>query len=520
MRYVDLFRFWAREHPDKEFASDGTRTVTYGDADDTALRVAAALRRDGLGCDDRVAILATNSIEYAVFYLGCALAGCVPTPLNFRLVGAELAYIINNAEASLIIADEQFTAVIDDIRNDVPRLNRFIAISATPPTGWSRFETWYGDAPADAASLPSVPGTTSVLQVYTSGTTGRPKGVMMSHDAISWYALQQGAALASLGVLDGRLLVVSPMFHAGISMLWFTAVSYGGSLYIQERFVPGPTVDALRNENIAWTLLIPAMIQSCLVDVPDVSAKPFDDLRLITYGGSSIAEGVVREAMHVFGCEFVQLYGLTETNAVVNLSPDDHRRALESRPELLTAAGRPLPGCAVRIVDTDGNDLPPGENGEIVVRGPQLLTGYWRNDDATAAAIRHSWFWTGDAGTIDDEGYLYVRDRLKDMVVTGGENVYPREVETVLFDHPGVADAAVIGVPDPRWGEAVKAVVVPREQTSLDPDDVIAFCRARLAAFKCPKSVDIVDELPRNPSGKVLKTQLREPYWHGQSRRV
>jgi fatty-acyl-CoA synthase len=355
--------------------------------------------------------------------------------------------------------------------------------------------------------------------MYTSGTTGRPKGAVLQHAAIAANIFQASVAIG--GSPGERVLIVAPMYHAAAALTTFFAVARGGCLFIQEDFVPAEVVRVLSEEGIARVTLVPAMIQACLVLVPDVAQRRYDDLRLITYGASPIAEQTLRRAMDVFGCDFIQGYGMTETTALLTyLMPEDHRRALAGRPELLLSAGRPVVGTEIRIVD--GGDVPvaAGDVGEICARGPQLMRGYWNLPDATAEALRGGWMHTGDAGRLDADGFLFIQDRVKDMIVSGGENIYPREVEEVLFRHPAVADAAVIGVPDEQFGEAVKAVVVLRDGASATAEDIMEFSRGRLGGYKRPRSVDFVGVLPRNPSGKVLKRELREPYWRGQARRV
>jgi fatty-acyl-CoA synthase len=263
------------------------------------------------------------------------------------------------------------------------------------------------------------------------------------------------------------------------------------------------------------------MIQACLVAVPDVAERSYEDLRQIAYGASPISEQTLCRAIEVFGCDFVQGYGMTETTAVLTLlGAEEHRRAVKDRPELLLSCGRPILGTELRVVDERDRPLPAGAIGQIVARGPQLMSGYWNMPDASREALAGGWMHTGDAGTLDAEGYVYIQDRVKDMIVSGGENVYPREVENALFEHPAVGDVAVLGVPDERWGEAVKAIVVLREGRSASARDLVDFCRGKLAGYKLPRSIDFVAALPRNPSGKVLKTQLREPYWAGRQRRV
>ena len=295
----------------------------------------------------------------------------------------------------------------------------------------------------------------------------------------------------------------------------------GATLYIQADFNPLEVVRALDEERVVASTLVPAMIQACLVFVPDIGTRNFDGVRRITYGASPIAEETLKRAVEVFKCEFSQGYGMTETTAVISyLLPPDHERALTDKPDLLLSAGRPLVGTEVRVVDEDDNPVPNGTIGEIIARGPQLMRGYWNLPDESAEALRGGWMHTGDAGILDDEGYIYVQDRVKDMIVSGAENIYPRVVEEVLFKHPAIADAAVIGVPDEQWGETVKAIVVLREGAAASDEEIMEFCRDKLGGFERPRSVDFVNMLPRNPTGKVLKRQLREPYWAGHKRRV
>jgi acyl-CoA synthetase (AMP-forming)/AMP-acid ligase II len=513
----DTFDYSAREFPDGEFATHGARTVTYAEAQALANRTANALRARGLAPGDRLALLAKNSIEHAVWYYACSKAGVVPVPLNYRLAPPEWSYIVRDSGAVGIFAQDALAEALAPVRDELAGVKQWIALGADVP-GWERYDALVAGQPETPPAHRGQPDD-DLYQMYTSGTTGRPKGAVLTHRAV--LAQLHQATLGFGGRPGERTLIVAPLYHAAAGVTTFVAVQSGGALYIQEDFVPAEVVRALSEERIAVALLVPAMIQFCLVAVPDVAERRYDALRLVAYGASPIAEQTLARAMEVFGCDFLQAYGMTETTAAATyLMPADHRRALAGEPKLLLSAGRPVLGTEIRIVDAERRPLPVGAIGEIAIRGPQVMRGYWNLPEATAEALREGWMHTGDAGVLDEEGFLYVQDRTKDMIVSGGENVYPREVEDVLYRHPAVAEAAVIGVPDAKWGEAVKAVVVLKGGEAADAEELISFCDGQLAGYKRPRSVDFLEALPRNPSGKVLKRELREKYWQGHGRRV
>lgn len=519
LRLHDPFDFRVREMPDAEFAVFDGRRTTYGEAAVEVNRLANALVAAGLNRGDRFAYLSKNSTEYAFMFLAASKVGAVPVPLNYRLAPPEWQYIIDDAKARLLIARGELVVAVEPVRAQLATVRRCVALAAPDaPAGWEPYDAFVGAAPATAPDV-HVTADDDLYQMYTSGTTGRPKGAVLAQGAVMAQLAQASFALGSAP--GERALIVAPMYHAAAAIMTCSTVWYGGSLYIEEDFHPVHAVRAMSEENIGRALLVPAMIQACLVMVPDVAARKYDALRYIVYGASPISEATLARAIEVFGCDFIQGYGMTETTAAVTyLLPSDHKRALAGKPELLLSAGRAMVGTEVRVVDGQDRPLPPGEVGEIVARGPQLMRGYWNLPEASHEALRGGWMHTGDAGRMDEEGYLYISDRVKDMIVSGGENVYPREVEEALFQHAAVADVAVIGVPDEKWGETVKAIVVLREGAAATADEILAHCQGRLAGYKRPRSVDFVAALPRNPSGKVLKRELREPYWAGHTRRV
>lgn len=523
MRLHDFLDYRAREQGEVEFAIHGDRRITYREAQAEIHRLANALVGFGLQPGDRMAILSKNSIEYMLLYFAAAKAGLVTIPLNYRLAPAEWSYILNDAEAKVLFAAGDYAPDVETIRSELETIGQFIAIDGLGTLeDLSSWETYRGFSANQPDTPPSriVAPEDDLFQLYTSGTTGHPKGAVLTHQAVTTHILQMGLAH---NIQPGeRLLLVAPVFHvAALNAGAFPCLAAGGCLYIQEDFKPDEVVRALSEEHLGMAILVPAMIQACLTAVPDVAQRRYDDLRLIHYGASPIAEATLRRALETFKCEFSQGYGMTEMSAAIAiLSWADHQRALREKSELLVAAGRPILGTEVRIVDVNDNDVPKGTIGEVLARGPQMMKGYWKQPEATAEALRGGWMHTGDAGVLDDEGYLYIQDRVKDMVISGGENIYPRGIEEVLFKHPAVAEVAVIGVPDEQWGETIKAVIVLRPGMTVTGEEIMDFCRGKLGGFERPRSVDFVNSLPRTPSGKVLKRVLREPYWTSQSRRV
>lgn len=459
---------------------------------------------------DRVAILGRNSREQVELLFACFRAGQVALPINWRLSASEIGYIVRHAGASRIFADRQFAAALQAAAPDLP-------VCFFDDPGADGFAAWR-DTPATARApeLPTPQPDDVVLQMYTSGTTGLPKGVMLTNANVMASIAAFSEGVMALDASD-VIYAPAPMFHiTGIGPVLRSAQS-GARLVFDSGFDPDRAVRLMADERVSYTTLAPAMIQACLA-APAMADADLSALRLIVYGGSPIAPAVLIAAQTRMGCDFAQCYGLTEaTGPVTLLDPDDHR----GDEALLLSCGRAAAGIEIRIVDPDGAPLGAGETGEIVIRSAVVMPGYAADADATRTTIRDGWLYTGDAGYLDADGYLYIRDRVKDMIVTGGENVYPVEVENALHDHPEIRDVAVIGIPDPHWGEAVTALVVPAPgAASVDGAAIIAFCHQRIAGFKCPKSVRFVDAIPRNAAGKIMRRELRAPFWEGQARGV
>jgi acyl-CoA synthetase (AMP-forming)/AMP-acid ligase II len=513
---ADISRIQARERPDAVALWFEGRETTFAQLDARASACANALVAAGIKPGDRVACLAKNNDDTFVYWLGAVKARACFTPVNWRLAPPEIAFILKDADARLLVCGADFTDIVDMIVSDCPDLHRLIQFEPGHAR-WPAFNDWIGGYASDDPMAP-VAGDEDVIQLYTSGTTGLPKGVQLTHDN---YLAVLHAAIAGGGWADFEAgatgLVAMPLFHvAGVNVGLLNLVQGCRSVILRE-IDPNLLLRLIAQEQIRYAFLVPAVINMLLL-TPGVETADFSGLEQVFYGASPIAEEVLLKARHRFGADFTQLYGLTETvGGGVCLSTEDHDPARGK----LRACGLPAPGYEVRVVAPEGQAAKTAEVGEIQIRGKGVMKGYWNRPEATREAIdAEGWFKTGDAGFFDDEGYLYIHDRVKDMIVSGGENVYPAEVENALFSHPDVADAAVIGIPDERWGEAVKAIVVLRKGAALDAAALIAHCRDRIAGYKIPKSIDAIAVLPRNPSGKVLRRELRAPYWVGRDRNV
>ena len=518
--FCHVVREHARTTPDASAFTFGEETTTFDALSANADRAARAFASLGAGKGSRIAYLGKNHPLYFEALLGAARIGAVMTPVNWRLAAPEVAYILADCEARIVLVGEGFAGLVENIRGEAPLVEHVIGIAAPDHDGPDYGEWRSG---FDAAPLPStaIDPEDDALQLYTSGTTGRPKGAVMTH----------GSILASLDTggktnlrpwqqpVEGDVtLLAMPCFHISGTGTGIGTMLAGTNAIVLAEYDPARALELIERHPISKIFLVPAAIR-ILLDQPGVAETDFSRLRYVTYGASPIPLDLMREAMQVMGCGFVQMYGMTETSGtIVALDPEDH--VPEGSPRM-RSVGTPLSDVEIKVIDEDGASVEPRVVGEIATRSPQNMGRYWNMPEASAAAIdADGWLRTGDAGYLDEDGYLYIHDRVKDMIISGGENVYPAEVENALYAHPQIADVAVIGVPDERWGEAVKACVVAKPGAALDEAAVIAHAREHIAGYKCPKSVDFVDTLPRNPSGKILRRELRAPYWEGKDRAV
>ena len=513
---AEIVRHWAAERPDHVALRWGAdQHLTYGELNERSDRLAQALREAGVGGGDHVCYLDKNSPEQIELFFGAAKLNAVPTPVNFRLAPPEIAVIVADAGAKVFAVGEEFAPLVDQIAGELPDTKIvIIGESDVYPT----FAAWRDSYPAVDPLVPQSPDDVA-YQLYSSGTTGRPKGAQLTQSN-----LEAGRSLyPGLMELDSEAIsmVAMPLYHIGGGGWVLAGIAFGATNVIVRDIVPSDLVELIERERISHAFLVPTVLQFML-GVPGIERRDFSALRYFLYGAAPISEQVLTDSIRTFGCQFLQAYGLTETTGTVVILPAADHQPAGPHPERLRAAGLAVPGSAVRIVDADtGDDAPVGGVGEIWINSPMVMKGYWNMPEATADAIRPGgWFRSGDAGYLDADGYLYMYDRMKDMIVSGGENIYPAEVENVLMSHPRVADVAVIGIPSEKWGETPRAMVVRKPGTEATEGELIAYCRTRLAPFKCPTSVEWVEALPRNPSGKILKKDLRAPFWEGRTRLV
>ncbi|MEU2916374.1 long-chain-fatty-acid--CoA ligase [Streptomyces massasporeus] len=499
-----ILDFWSEAAPDAEALAEGDRRWTWSGLEDRVARLAAALAGDGMRPGHHFATLDKNAAATVEATFAAARDGHAHVIVNWRLSPREIEYVLADAQARILFVGAEFLPQVEQIRDRLPHLAKIVVVGGDADE--------YEDYLASAAPVPRShrpEPDDCVLLLYTSGTTGFPKGAMLTHRSLGAHCV---AAAEALGFShDSVNMVAMPLFHVGgiswaLISLWVRA----RTLIVRD-VVPAAVLEQIQRQKVTHAFFVPTVYEYFLA-TPELDRANLSSLRCLGYGGSSMPLSLMRRCLERFTSDFYQVYGMTEASGVFSvLGPEAHRDP--DRIHLLTSAGRPLSGVQVRVASpVTGEEVPRGRSGEFWIRSEQVMAGYWDKPEATAESFRDGWFRTGDAGFVDDDGFLFVRDRLKDMIISGGENIYPAEVERVIAEHPSVAEACVIGVPDPTYVEAVKAVVTVAPDAVVDAAELIAFCRERLAAYKCPKSVEVVQELPRTVTGKVLKRELRKAY--------
>ncbi|MGC0423495.1 long-chain-fatty-acid--CoA ligase [Embleya sp. AB8] len=499
----------ARDRGDHPAVLCQGRRMDYAELHRVSNRAAHALRSVGVDRGARVAWLGRESEYYYAVVLGCAKAGAVLVPVNWRLTAREADHILRDSGARVLFVDREFLSVAERVRPTLPELRTLVHIDA-PGAGGGPAEglkAWWADFPDTDPGVPA-DAEDALVQIYTSGTTGLPKGAVVPHR--SFFTLPPAMRAAGVDWLDWRpedvsLISLPGLGTAGTCWFWH-GFNAGLTNVVMREFVPQEAVRLIRTLGVTTTFAAPAMLRMML-DEREAEPAAFASMRKVAYGGEPISTALLTRCMGVFGCEFVQIYGSTETASVpVCLPPADH--VPDSR--LLRSAGRVLPGCDLRILDRDGNTLPAGEIGQICIGTPSRMLGYWNRPEATARTLRDGWLYMGDNGYLDEDGYLFVCDRIDDTIIVAGQNIYPAEIEKELAEHPAVAECAVIGTADPRWGEAVRACVVLRPGQRATPRELMLFLRGRVADYKIPSGYHVLAALPRNPAGKVLRRVVRE----------
>jgi acyl-CoA synthetase (AMP-forming)/AMP-acid ligase II len=517
LRTIDAaIAFHARQRPDHDALRCEDRRVSYAGLHGRSNQVARALIASGAVPGTRVVYLGQESEYFYVLLYACAKSGAVLIPVNWRLAVPEVEHVLRDSGARFVLAEPEYALVVERALQGLAAAPAVIWVTAAADGG-GELARWVAGASQEDLGRVTEPEDV-LVQMYTSGTTGLPKGVVLAHR--TFFAVRDALARADLDWIDWREADVSligvPGFHIG--GLWWALQGFNAGItnVALRMFTRADAIACIRDHRVTVTCLVPAMLRLMLAERPAIDAD-FGSLRKVVYGGSPIGEALLEQCLDRIGCEFAQIYGLTESgNTAVCLPPAEH---VPGGPKM-TAAGHPYPGFALQIRNDDGEVLPAGKIGEVWIRTPAHMVEYWRLPEETARTLVGGWLRSGDAGYLDADGFLFICDRIKDAVIVSGENVYPAEIENVLAKHEAVIEAAVIGIPDQRWGEALHAFVVLAPGAKAGVREFVQFLRGRIADFKIPASYAYIDKLPRNASGKILRRELREAFWQGQERKV
>lgn len=504
----DIPRVHARAHPDRVAIKYGNVTQTFADLDKASNQLANALVAEGFEPQTRIAFLDRNSEAFFAILFGTSRAGLTLATVNFRLTPNEIAYILNDCEAALVFVGKEFVDNVEAARDKLKHLRKVIVIDGD---GDASLDHWLSGH-ATASPEIDVPPSSTAVQMYTSGTTGHPKGVELSQACMVSSAIEGLSVWPAMFNEDAAVLGTMPLFHIAAANLCIAGLFAGARAEILREGTPQEIIHIIAENGIVIVPLPAAVIHE-ITKLPEIGNLDLSRLDTLLIAGSGIPVELLKKAQQVLGCGFALSYGMTECcGGLTYLGPAD---CTHDAGRKLHSAGKPFGNNAIRIVDSQGADLPAGEIGEILCQSGRLMTGYWRRPEATAEAIRAGWYHSGDAGYVDEDGYLFVVDRIKDMVISGGENIYPVEIENELVKHPAIDDVAVIGVPDQKWGESLVACVILKSGASATPDQLIAFLRDKLAGYKIPRRFEFVDTFPRNATGKVLKRVMRAEHSSG-----
>ncbi|MBX7526234.1 fatty acid--CoA ligase [Qipengyuania vesicularis] len=509
LSFDQFIRHWAKERPDGVALEQDGEVLTFGEFEARSGQIVAMLQAHGVGKGDRIAWLGKNARLYFEIFYSAARLGVATVPIGWRLAAPEIAYILGDTGAKLLFVGEgleELAARSCDQMDQAPEvISTAAAQAAIAAASASDFEP---AGPDDA-----------VLQLYTSGTTGNPKGAVLTNRNLFSLRLpsEEAGQPWSHFTEDEAILVCMPCAHIGGTGLGIMAMGSGIRAIVQAEFTPDGVLDAFE-QGITRLFIVPAALQM-VVQHPRAKFTDMSAIKYVMYGAAPIPLDLLREAVKTIpDAGFIQCYGMTETTGTIAiLPPDDHDLEGNQR---MKSAGRAVPGAELKVIGEDGEELPRGEVGELLCKSPSNMACYWNLPEATESSLVDGWMHTGDAAYMDEDGYVFIQDRMKDMIISGGENVYPAQVESAIYGHPAIAEVAVIGVPDDTWGEAVKACVVAKPGQEIDEGSIIAWTKERLAGFKVPKSIDVIDAMPRNASGKILRKDLRAPYWEGRERQV
>jgi len=514
----DVMEWSARIYADKPavVSPDTGKQWTFKQFNERTNRVCNALIGMGMRQGERLAILSTDLPEFLEAACSCK-AGFAVVPLNWRLNSREVAGIVNDCTPTTIFVEAQFAETVNAIRKEIPSVKRFICFDGSP-AGFLNFDEVTGKASAADPGVDVVENDLLGI-IYTSGTTGVPKGVIKKHrDTLRFARLINWTGQIRS---DSRCLGMWPLFHAALLHANFPFLMYGATTYLMKRFDAEGVLKLIDTEKITHLAGAPTMLVR-MINHPNLSKYDMSSLHSIAYAASPMPVEALRQGMKVLAPVFHQGFGMSEGTGQTALTVSDHVRAVTEpgKDYLLSSVGKPLPGCQMRLVNDDDQDVPPGQPGEIVFRSDAVIEGYWNRPDETAELLKGGWMHTGDIGRLDEEGYLYIVDRKKDVIVSGGEKIASKEVESVAYQHPAVLEAAVVGVPSQQWGEEPKLVVSLKPGAKATTEELLEFCAERLGGYKRPKTVEIWPDLPKNPAGKILKREIRDKYWAGRQKKV